>query len=204
MHRGVIVAARLLSYVFRPYWFPVMGFVALFLFTYLRLLPLSYKATVVAMVYVFTVLLPRLCVFAWRRFCGLSAIQLRKREQRAVPYSLFIVSYGACLYMLVHLHMPYYMCGIVLSALLVQLVCIFINVWWKISVHAAGAGALVGALMAYSILFMFNPVWWLCLMILLSGAVGSARMLLRQHSLWQVLAGTLVGVACGFSGILLA
>ena len=60
-----------------------------------------------------------------------------------------------------------------------------------------------GALVAYSVLFMFNPVWWLCVTVLISGAVGTARMLLRQHSLAQVVAGTLVGVVCGFAGIIL-
>ena len=49
-HKGLIVAARLLSAVFRPYYIPIVGFVALFTFTYLSLLPLLYKLTVVAMV----------------------------------------------------------------------------------------------------------------------------------------------------------
>ncbi len=40
-HKGLIVAARLLSAVFRPYYIPIVGFVALFTFTYLSLLPLS-------------------------------------------------------------------------------------------------------------------------------------------------------------------
>ena len=78
-----------------------------------------------------------------------------------------------------------------------------VNVWWKISMHSAGAGGVIGALVAYSVLFMFNPVWWLCVTVLISGAVGTARMLLRQHSLAQVVAGTLVGVVCGFAGIIL-
>lgn len=67
----------------------------------------------------------------------------------------------------------------------------------EISMHSAGAGGVIGALVAYSVLFMFNPVWWLCVTVLISGAVGTARMLLRQHSLAQVVAGTLVGVVCG-------
>ena len=42
-----------------------------------------------------------------------------------------------------------------------------------------------------------------CLVAVCYGAVGTARMLLRQHSLAQVVAGTLVGVVCGFAGIIL-
>ena len=193
-HKGLIVAARLLSAVFRPYYIPIVGFVALFTFTYLSLLPLLYKLTVVAMVYVFTILLPRLCIYVYRKLNGWAPVQLRLRENRAIPYILFILSYVACLHLMFRMHMPRYMCGILVSALLIQMVCVIVNVWWKISMHAIGA---------YSVLFMFNPVWWLCVTVLISGAVGTARMVLRQHSLAQVVAGTLVGVVCGFAGIIL-
>ncbi len=202
-HRGLFVAARLLSFVFRPYYMPTVGFVALFTFTYLRVLPLFYKLTMVAMVYVFTVLLPRLCIYVYRKLNGWAPVQLRLRERRAIPYILFILSYIACLQLMFRLHMSRCMYGIIVSAMLIQTVCVVVNVWWKISMHSAGAGGIIGALLAYSELFMFNPVWWLCATILISGVVGTARMLLRQHSLAQVVAGTLVGVACGFAGIAL-
>ena len=57
------------------------------------------------------------------------------------------------------------------------------------------------ALAAYAQLFGFNPVWWLCGCILLCGLVMTSRTILRRHTLWQVLAGTLLGVLCGYSGI---
>jgi len=31
--------------------------------------------------------------------------------------------------------------------------------------------------------------------------VMTSRTILRRHTLWQVLAGTLLGVLCGYSGI---
>lgn len=201
-NKGLFQTARLLSAVFRPYYIPMVGFMVLFTFTYLRVLPFLYKLTVLAMVYVFTILLPRLCIYVYRKLNGWAPAQLRIRENRAVPYLLFIFSYLSCLHLMFRMHMPRYMCVILVSALLIQVVCVTVNVWWKISVHSARAGGVIGALVAYSVLFMFNPVWWLCVAILLSGAVGTARMLLRQHSLAQVVIGTLVGVACGFSGII--
>ena len=195
-HKGLIVAARLLSAVFRPYYIPIVGFVALFTFTYLSLLPLLYKLTVVAMVYVFTILLPRLCIYVYRKLNGWAPVQLRLRENRAIPYILFILSYVACLHLMFRMHMPRYMCGILVSALLIQMVCALINVWWKISTHTAGIGGLAGGLVVYSIAFSFNPIWWLAFVILLAGMVGTARMILRQHTLAQVVTGFLVGVVC--------
>ena len=187
--RALMMGARVLSVISRPYYMPVVGFLALFTFTYLSLLPLFYKLLVLSMVWIFTIALPRLCVFVWRKLNGWAPMQLRLRERRAVPYVMFMLSYTACLHLMFRLHLPHYMCGILVAALLVQAVCIVVNIWWKISMHCAGAGAIIGALLAYSVLF--------------SGAVGTARMLLRQHSLAQVVTGTLVGTACGLAGILL-
>lgn len=201
-YRTLIVTARLLSMVFRPYYMPIVGFVSLFTFTYLNLLPFYYKIPILLMVYVFTILLPRLCIWVYRKLNGWAPVQLRLRENRVVPYILFILSYVACLYLMYRMHLPRYMCGILYSALLIQMACAIVNIWWKISVHSAGSGGVIGALLAYSVLFMFNPVWWLCLLILIAGAVGTARMLLRQHSLAQIVVGTLVGVVGGFAGII--
>lgn len=202
-HGKLLTSAKLLSILFRPYYMPIVGFIALFTFTYLSILPLKYKLIILAMVYTFTIILPRLCIFVYRQLNGWAPHQFRLREYRAIPYVLFILSYVACLHLMIRLHLPHYMSGILVSALLIQFVCAIINIWWKVSTHSAGAGGIIGALLAYSILFMFNPIWWLCFMILLSGTVGSARMILRQHNLSQVVVGTIIGVICGFVGIIL-
>jgi len=57
--------------------------------------------------------------------------------------------------------------------------------------------------MVYADIFGFNPVWWLSLAILVSGCVMTSRMVLRQHTLGQVLGGTLIGIACGIVGTIL-
>ena len=79
-----------------------------------------------------------------------------------------------------------------------------INVWWKISTHTAAIGGVTGALQAYALLIGFNPTWWLCLVITIAGMVGTSRMLLRQHTLWQVSAGFLLGTAIAFAAILIS
>lgn len=201
--KQIIHVARFFSGVFRPFYMPLVGFMALFMFTYLNLLPFGYKVSVLALVYFQTILLPQLLIFAYRSMNGWKAVHLRKREKRMVPYILAIFSYLSCLYTLNELHMPRYMGGIIVSALLIQISCALINIWWKISTHSAAMGGLIGGLLAFSLLFMFNPVYWLCLAIVLTGIVGSCRMLLRQHSLGQVLVGVFVGIIFGFWGILM-
>lgn len=201
--RYLLLGARALSSIFRPQYFPLVGFVVLFVCTYLSLLPLLFKGTILLFVIMGTLVLPRMTIRAWRHMNGLNLQHLRLRQKRFFPYLVNILFYAFTLHLLQRFHLPSYMGGILVGALLIQVCCAFINIWWKISMHCAGAGGVIGALMAYSFLFYFNPIWWLCLCILINGLVGSSRMLLRQHTLWQVIAGTLLGVLCGFVGILL-
>jgi membrane-associated phospholipid phosphatase len=202
MNKSLLLGARALSSVFRPQFFPLVGFVALFMFTYLSLLPVAFKAMILLIVALGTLLLPRLTIRVWRQMNHLSLYHLRLREKRFFPYLVHILYYSFTLHLLSYFHLPYYMGGILVGALMIQVSCTLINTRWKISAHCAGAGGVIGALMAYSVLFSFNPIWWLCFCILISGLVGSSRMLLRQHTLWQVVAGNLLGCLCGFIGII--
>lgn len=203
MNKALLWGARALSSIFRPQYFPLVGFLALFLFTYLSLLPLSFKALIMIIVLMGTLLLPRLTIRIWRQTNGLKLHHLRLREHRSFPYLVFLLFYAFTLHFLARFHLPFYMGGILVSSLMIQAACLLINIWWKVSVHSAGAGGIIGALVAFSFLFNFNPVWWLSLCIIIAGLVGSSRMLLRQHTLWQVLAGTFLGILLGFVGIIL-
>ena len=195
--------ARVLSAVFTPFYVPTVGFAALFLFTYLKMLPMFYQLIVVGIVYLFTVVFPMAAIYFYQKVNGWTLRHLGDREKRVVPYVMTFISYVVCLVLMYRINIPRFMSGIIVASLLVLVICAIINIWWKISMHCAGAGAIIGALLAYSVLFVFNPVGWLCVLVLFSGAVGTARMLLRQHSLAQVVTGTLVGTACGLAGILL-
>jgi membrane-associated phospholipid phosphatase len=99
--------------------------------------------------------------------------------------------------------MPHFIGAILIAALGVQVLCALINVWWKISIHTAAIGGVTGGLLAFALIFNFNPLWWLCLVIFLGGVVGTSRMILRQHSLSQVTGGFLTGMLIAFFLILL-
>ena len=119
-----------------------------------------------------------------------------------MAYAISIICYVACIWLMYWYHIYHFIIIIVIAALIIQAVSVLINVWWKISTHTAAIGGVCGALMAFAELFRFNPVWWLCACILLSGVLGTARIILRQHTLGQVVAGFLVGAVCAFFSIL--
>lgn len=201
-NKTLILVARTISMLFAPFYFPVIAFVFLFLFSFMKLLPVSFQLTVLIIVYLFTVAFPLLGIWVYRRINGWTRHQSSYRSRRIVPYVLSICSYGCCLYVLWRMQMPRFTMGIIVASLSIQIVCAVLNRWIKVSVHSAAAGGVVGALISFSLLFNFDPTWWLCLTILLAGAVGSSRIVLRTHNLMEVLVGLSVGFVCGLLSVL--
>ena len=200
--KNIILAARILSMVFTPFYLSLVGLIALFTFSYLGLMPWAYKLTVLILVYLFTILVPTLLIHFYRNYHGWTLIELGKKERRVVPYLLSIVSYFVCYYVMHRFNIPHFMSNILMAALVIQILCAIINVWWKISTHTAAIGGVTGALQAFAVIFGFNPIGWLCVVIILAGMVGTSRMILRQHSLRQVCYGFLLGLATAYTVIL--
>ena len=194
--RSLIRTARVISAIFTPFSIPFLAFLILFLFSYLRIMPIQYKLIVLGVVYCFTILMPTLTIFLFRKINGFSPEDLGERKRRFMPFLLTISSYVFCLVMMHRLNIPWYMTGIILAALIMMVICIVVNLKWKLSEHMAGVGAIVGGLVSFSALFGYNPVWWLCLFILIAGVLGTARIILQHHTLGEVLVGFAVGLIC--------
>lgn len=200
--KNIILLSRAVSMVFTPFYLPLVGMIILFFFTYMSELNLGYRLSILGMVYLFTILLPTFLIRLYRKHQGWNLFELGKQERRMVPYIISILCYSACFYVMSVRNVASFMGRIVIAALVIQVLCAVINVWWKISTHTAAIGGVVGALMAFSVLFYFNPVWWLCLVFFVAGLVGTSRMILLQHSLLQVVSGFGVGLVSAFFIIL--
>ena len=176
----------------------------LFFNSYLQMLPIEYRLFLLFTVFIFTVFIPRLGINIFRMVMSWTHMQLSHREHRHMPYLLTICSYTVCLVVLSRVNVVMFVRGVVMAAFVSQIICVFINAWWKVSTHMVGMGGMVGALIAFSNLFYFNPMWYVCALILLSGALGTSRIILRQHSLAQVIVGFIIGFVCSLVFILLA
>ena len=196
--KTMLRVARITSIVFTPFSIPFLAFLVLFLFSYLRIMPILYKGIVLGIVYCFTILTPTITIFLFRKINGFARQELSERKKRYVPILLTIISYVFWLLMMRKLNIPWYMTGIIFVSLVISIICILVNLKWKLSEHMAGMGGIIGGLVSFSALFSYNPVVWLCLFILIAGILGSARIVLGHHTLGEVLSGFVVGLVCSF------
>ncbi len=201
--KRIIFAAKVLSVVFTPFYLPLLGLAILLAFTYLSLLPFMYKLLLLLAFWVFTVFVPTMLIRLYRRYQGWSLFEIGSRERRVIPYVISIVSYLFCYYLMSAAHVPHFMGVVLMAALVIQVVCAMVNLFIKISTHTAAIGGVVGAIASFSLILGFNPVWWLCLAVFIAGLVGTSRMILRQHTLREIVLGFLVGVVCSFVSVAL-
>lgn len=193
MNKLLIRVAKIYSAILSPFFATGLAFLWLMFFSYLRIFSWQYKWMVMLILLTFTLVIPRASIGVFRRMNRWSHWQLSHREHRRLPYVLTLASYAVCLLLFTNMHAPTIFRSIILASIIALLICFAVNTRWKISTHMVGAGGLTGMLMAFSLMFYYNPLWPLCLFILLSGLLGTCRMVLRQHSLGQVLGGYAVG-----------
>lgn len=194
--KALVHAARGVSLLCTPFLIPTFAFLFFFSGTFLRMVPQVYKLVVLGIVLNFTFVVPVVVILLHFRMIHATPQMRNDRSYRFTPYLLTILSYLFGLYMVRQLNVPWYMTGILIAALFTIVVCLLANIRWKLSEHAAGAGVATGCLVAFGALLGFNPVGWLCVAILASGIVGTARLILHRHTLGEVLAGFAVGLIC--------
>ena len=187
--------------IFTPFYMPLVGIAFMLTFTFMSGFPMEYKLVLVTTVYLTTVFIPTLLIYLYRRFRGWTLQQLGVKHHRLVPYAISLFCYMLCIWLMNAAHVHRNIISIVIAALMIQVACVLVNIWWKISTHTAAIGGVSGALVAFGFILNYNPVWWLCLSILMSGVVGTSRIILRQHSTAQVVAGYFVGGISAFFSI---
>lgn len=195
--------ASTISVVFHPLLVPVYGLVIIFVApTLYNYLPFEVKKLIILIVIVNNILLPLslLPIFIHRNL--ISSWYMNERKDRVIPLMLSTILYLVTAYIIFRFQIPSFLKSFFVAAAFISLVATIINLWWKISLHAIGAGVLPGLVLILSFK-MYNPLlWYLIPSILACGLILSSRLRLNLHSPGQVWLGFLTGLL-GFSFIVL-
>lgn len=162
-------------------------------------------------VFVSTVLLPVVGIGIMKSLGMVQTWQLSDKQERIGPFILSGVFY---LWLFKNLlsgaQTPILYTAFVLGATISLFVCFFLNIFTKVSVHAAGMGGFVSMLILLPfswneatemVPFMGVYLSWpvaIALAVLLAGAVGTARLALQAHTPTELYRGYVVGAAAVF------
>ena len=144
----------------------------------------------------FLTLGPLIFVLLGVRSGKLSDIDLSRRTERTWPFLFGLASAMLGLFVLSYLHGPRALETALVATAVGSLVLMVTTWWWKISIHAATLAGAVTMLAA-----LYGPAVLLALFLLV--LVCWSRVVLRRHTLAQVVAGSLVSIALTIAVILL-
>lgn len=185
--------ARIISIVFHPVLVPTLGMILLLNSGfYFSMLSWEAKRFIILVVFFTTSVLPLLSV-AILALNPKFDLTMGKAKDRIIPFlSTSVFYYMGFVIMNKMKAFPVFKVFMIASVLVI-IVMMLVSFKWKISAHMAALGSLGGAIFALSFRSGANPAWAIIMVVVISGLVGTARLLLNKHNLQQIIAGYLTG-----------
>lgn len=190
---------KIITYIFQPLLIPTYGIILLMQLSLFQLFPTSYRLFAIAGTVLFTCILPSLPILFMMKNRQISDIFISKREERTMPYLFSLLAYIFwVLFLWRTLQFPMEFVLLAIGSIVSVVLMVFINLKWKISAHTAGMGGLIGGIFGVAFVAAINPVWIITAAIIIAGLVAISRILLKAHTLSQVIGGFFLGFACVF------
>lgn len=196
-HKISYFDAKFISILFHPLLIPTWAYLLIAFQGNLMVLQIPQDALwlIGSMVFTISAVIPALIILLMFRLRIISSLSMYVREDRTGPVVIAALFFYLTYYMLNELQFAPVFGFYMLGASSLAIVGMFINFWWKISLHLIAFGGFTGALTSLAShvneIYIFN----LIVVVLLSGFVGYARLKLRAHQPSEVYAGFLLGFA---------
>ena len=156
------------------------------------------QLVILAMVGMMTVVFPLLSIALLWRSGLVSGVTLPLREERTAPYVMTLFYHGMAYYLLRRSELDPATFSLVFGGMVALLATLLINLRWKISAHMVGIGGLLGALSSLLVQHGTIAPLELAPFILVAGALGTARLLVSDHTPAQIYVGGAVGFLSTF------
>lgn len=188
-------AAKVISIIFHPLLMPLYGMLIIFSApTLFGFLPDNFKRSLITIILVNNILVPLSLMPYYRYRNIISSWVVKDRSERTIPLFATTFFYLITTYLVLRYHIPVFIKSFILSAAVLSLVISIINFRIKISIHSAGAGALMALILILSIK-MHTPLTGLFIAsAMISGLVLSSRLWLDSHTPLEVWSGFFLGV----------
>lgn len=181
--------AKVISIIFHPVLIPSLGFVLLLNSGfYFSMLSWEAKRFVLLVVFLSTCILPLLSVAIMAINSKFDMLMPNSRDRIMPLLSSSIFYYMGFLLLSKARAFPELKLFL-LASVLVIISLLIISFKWKISSHMAAIGGLTGTLFALSFRSGINPVYSLLIVVLISGLVGTSRLILAKHNIGELVAG---------------
>ncbi|HTL07321.1 MAG TPA: hypothetical protein VL307_03650 [Chitinophagaceae bacterium] len=151
-----------------------------------------------------TSFLPLFSVALMKQLGFVTSIYLKTQKDRIIPYIVSMIFYFWAWYVSKNLHDSGQLVAMLLAVFLSCIAGMMANIYYKISMHGIAVGALF-------VLFLWMASsgnaaggTWLAIATLVTGLVCTARLIVSDHTSFEVYSGLMVGALCQLVAIAVA
>jgi len=185
--------AKIISIIFHPVILPTLGFLLLFgSGFYSSMLTSDARNFILLVIFFSTATLPMLSVAMLALNPKFDVLMSNSRD-RILPLLFASVFYYIGFILLGRIHFLPVFKLFMIASVLVVVALLLISFKWNISIHTAATGAVTALFFALSFRGGVNPTTALVIVVVVSGLVGTARLVQNKNSLPQVAAGYILG-----------
>jgi hypothetical protein len=195
---GLKVPAHFFSYILHPIFLPAVVTAYFTLLHPLLFVGFSKEERIktILIVLLNTCFFPLVTVLLLKALGFVSSIKLVTQKDRIIPYiASGIFYFWAYTVFKEQTDYPKVLSVFLLGIFLSSSAALLANIYYKVSMHMIGMGGVTGILL---VLFYQNnllPGWPLSAAFLLSGIVGTSRLILKSHQPFDIYSGYIIGLA---------
>lgn len=189
--------AKIISYVFHPLFMPTAVALILFYLDRVSFVGVEQKTMFqwLGITMVNTMLFPALSVFLMKGLGFIESIHLRTMRERIIPLIATMVFYFWLYQIFKDFKSPFILRVFYLGCFWGIIAVFMINIFSKISMHTAAAGGVIGIILVLLIIGQTNFLIPFLFVLLTAGLVGTARMILKEHTAAEIWLGYFAGIA---------
>ena len=199
----ISIPAKIISYIFHPLFIPT--YIVIFLvyqvpYEFAGITDWKLKLKIFSFFWM-TAFFPAFAVFLLWRLKMSESIFLRTQKERIVPYFVTMFFYWWMYYLSKNqtdqpIVLRFFFCGIFYTTI----AGVIINNFIKISLHTIAAGGATMAIVLFSFYYHTHLGLPISIAVALTGIVASARLLVSNHTTFEVYTGLGLGVICQLIG----
>lgn len=187
--------AKFLSYILHPLLMPFFAVVLVVnLNTYIAYsISPQVQRIIITLVFITTGVLPVLTAILLLQKGIIKSLEMETIAERRLPFISTAIFYMVCFYLLKQLPVPRLLSLMVLGATITIFIAWVLSYKWKVSVHMIGIGGFAGMMFGLSQVLNADLLLMIIGAILISGLLGTARLVMEAHTPKQIYFGFLIG-----------
>lgn len=190
--------ASFISYIFHPVFMPVLLSVVIWRIQPAEFAGMSNKLLTFRLISLAstTIFFPLLVVALLKALGFIQSVHMRVAKDRIIPLIATMTFYFWAQQVFSHLPDTPKIINILLLGSFWGIILLFMaSIWFKVSMHTTAAGGAIGIMTVLLFLSPFNMLPALFIAIFIGGLVGTARLILREHTAFELWVGYAIGLA---------